>query len=423
MDEEPDVMIHGTPPRFAIPWVPARRDPTPRRRSAGRTTTAGAGLIVLVSLLGSAGGAAAASPTASPVPSAAATDPLTSLCTAFDDFVSTWYGYPFAGIDPATVTPEDRRASADTYTGDLAAIAERIDVWTGGLGDDPVAAAGRSWTGSYLETERGLAEAFATSAGTEQYDPAFDAAVTAETAADATLLASIRALSPEVRATTEPVEACLPTFLRGEPVDGWTSPVTWHQLSKDTFGPRTKWPKVDEAEVRTKVAGGEYLMTVKRKGFSHWVSALDARLDQLEDLADVRVSASVTVPDGTVDGGLMCREVDGIGYLFMVSPSDYQIRRMEGATSTKLAERFPTTVGHPVPAGKPVVVTAECTGSGLLDDPITLTLSIDGDEVLQVHDREALLTAGAIGVIVSTTEATSDPTGRFDDLTVSVPEG
>ena len=198
--------------------------------------------------------------------------------------------------------------------------------------------------------------------------------------------------------------------------------MTWHQVYKDTFGPKTKWPKVDEKDLRTKVVDGEYRFTAKEKGYSHWVSAPKAKLGQLQDLGDVRVSASVTVPDGTVDAGLMCREADGNGYLFLISPSAYQIRRLEGADSTPLAQRFPTTVGHAVPAGTPVVVTADCTGSGLPDDPITLTLSIDGDEVLQVHDRGALITAGAIGLFVSSAAATTDPTARFDDLTVSVPK-
>ena len=346
------------------------------------------------------------------------------MCSAFDDLVATWYGYPFYHVDLASLSTEERRTSADAYVGALADHVARIDAAVAGLGADPVAVAGQTWARTYLATERDLSEAFAAAATNEQYDPAFAAAATAETAADAEFLTSMRALTADTRIAEAPVEACVPSFLRGEPVDGWTSPLAWKQPDTDPFDARTKWPKLDTDEVRTRVVDGEYQVTVKQAGRSHWVSAGGwPGLKRFTDLGDVRVAASVTVPDGTVDGGVMCRESHDFGYLFLVSPSDYQIRRLEVGDSVKLAERFPTTVGHAVPAGKPVVVTGECTGSGAPDDPVTLTLSIDGDVVLHVLDLAPPLGPGAIGVFASTSEASTDQSARFDDLAVSVPKG
>lgn len=144
-------------------------------------------------------------------------------------------------------------------------------------------------------------------------------------------------------------------------------------------------------------------------------------LETVVSIGDVRVTVSATFPDeGAV--GALCRaepSLDG-AYAFVVFPSGYEIARYGLEDHTVLASRNTGSEGLAA-AGKPVSLGAECTGSGTTADPVTLTMTVDGEVVLHLVDENEPLTDGSVGFFGEIHGATKAATIAFDEIAISEP--
>ena len=130
--------------------------------------------------------------------------------------------------------------------------------------------------------------------------------------------------------------------------------------------------------------------------------------DLEEPLRDVRMSVRATWVSGarSYGAGLICRYVNPNNYylLAIFSGGGYNIVKYSGGKPRSLARGSPQD-GE----GDEDDVEASCVG----DDPTTLTLTVNGDQVATVKDPDGI-ESGVVGVRVGTDE--SRVTIAFDDL-------
>ena len=132
----------------------------------------------------------------------------------------------------------------------------------------------------------------------------------------------------------------------------------------------------------------------------------DVLLSKADKLRDVRVEADVSfVAPGAP--GLTCRSVDPTGeagnqetYIFIAHPTGHVViqKRLADGTLEKLASSADTSseavFDGPGAAEGFINLRGECVG-GKGGKPVTLTMSVDGEEVLEVKDDQGYAQGGA----------------------------
>ncbi|MEO8328796.1 MAG: hypothetical protein ABI586_02210 [Candidatus Nanopelagicales bacterium] len=160
------------------------------------------------------------------------------------------------------------------------------------------------------------------------------------------------------------------------------------------------WGIVDSEDGHNYYAKGQYVVDFRAGPFLHWVSDVLAQEWEAEtvDLSDVVIKAKGTTTRGEGVVGVFCREtVDTDAefewYEFVVRDGYAAIRRADLRGNLRvLAE----TDNLALPLDVPFTLEATCVNDN--DDAASLSLGLDGEELLRATDGEDALTDGLVGI-------------------------
>ena len=207
--------------------------------------------------------------------------------------------------------------------------------------------------------------------------------------------------------------------LSSPPAAGGSSVGSSGVLVRDSFDdPSSGWLEDSGSDFSMGYEGGEYTIE------SQWEGTYHSYVELARPVAGVRMEVDARLAAGrAIDGyGVACWARDDAGYFASVYADRYYqlVKDPPGADESKnefLAQGRAARRAIGKLAGE-TALELTCAGTG--SDAATVTLTANGEKLVDVRDRDPLLHVTGVGLFVSA--PSGDATAAFDDLVVEVVE-